>query len=83
MKSLYAADNEEGTYSDLQVLKSNAGYYIGTIFTHNGKEMPEGFTEPGSRDSGYFLKKEKAEEFLEMVSKMDEKLVSQYLRDHP
>ena len=33
-------------YSDLQVLKSAAGYYIGRLFTDN-----QGFTQPGSRES--------------------------------
>lgn len=36
-------------FSDLQVLKSGGGWYIGTIYT-----APEGFIEPGSRDSEYF-----------------------------
>ncbi len=50
----YIAD--KGRYSDLQVLQSAAGYYIGTVY-----ENPEGFTEPGSRDSDYFKTKEQAE----------------------
>ena len=47
----------EKRYSDLQVLKSAAGYYIGTI--HNSPEMG-GFQEPGSRDSTYFPSAEAA-----------------------
>lgn len=36
-------------YSELQVLSSAAGYYVGTTYTDE-----DGFTEPGSRDSGYY-----------------------------
>ena len=42
-------------YSDLQVLKSG-GWYIGTLYRN-----PEGFTEPGSRDSQYFPTMESAQ----------------------
>lgn len=45
-------------YSDLQVLSSNAGYYVGTLYTEDGIE------EPGSRDSGYFKLRKEAEDFL-------------------
>lgn len=40
----YIKDKEN--YSDIQVLVSGAGYYIGTIYNN-----PEGYPEPGSRDS--------------------------------
>jgi len=44
-------------YSELQVLRSAAGYYIGTVY-HN----PEGFAEPGSRDSvSYYSSEETAQ----------------------
>jgi len=43
-------------YSDLQVMQSAAGFYLGTIYNN-----PEGFQEPGSRDSTYFRTKEDAE----------------------
>ena len=46
-------------YSTLQVLRSNAGFYIGTMYTH-----PEGWEEPGSRDSEYFPSSEAAEHAL-------------------
>lgn len=51
--------NKSG-YSDLQVLLSPAGYYIGTMYNNyddNGKFL---FEEPGSRDSDYFETKEEA-----------------------
>lgn len=51
----------EKRYSDLQVLRSAAGFYIGTIY--NNPEMG-GFQEPGSRDSTYFEHEEIAEQAL-------------------
>lgn len=52
----------EGTYSDLKVMKSNAGWYIGTTFIY--KE--DGREEPGSRESEYFPNKEMAQDALNM-----------------
>jgi hypothetical protein len=46
-------------YSGLQVLRSNAGFYIGTMYSN-----PEGWNEPGSRDSEYFPTAEAAESAL-------------------
>ena len=48
--------NDRKDYSDLQVLQSAAGWYIGTIYTHPRLE----FKEPGSRDSDYFPTEAKA-----------------------
>lgn len=53
---------DKGRYSDLQVLRSGAGFYVGTIY-HN----PEGFDEPGSRDSDYFPTREQAEAYLKAI----------------
>lgn len=50
-------------YSELQVLESPAGYYIGTIYTDES-----GFQEPGSRDSEYFESREGAEKALKSKS---------------
>lgn len=50
---------DKGNYSELMVLQSGAGYYIGTIY-HN----PDGYDEPGSRDSGYYRTREEAEKAL-------------------
>ena len=58
----YIPAEEKSGYSDLQVLRSGAGYYVGTIYTG-----PEGFKEPGSRDSGYFTTAEDAQTYLEMI----------------
>lgn len=49
-------------YSDMQICKSPAGYFIGTIYSN-----PEGYTEPGSRDSHYFLDEASAQLYLEQV----------------
>lgn len=46
-------------YSDLMVLRSGAGWYIGTIYTNPPKDG--GFQEPGSRDSIYFATEAEAE----------------------
>ena len=53
------ASTADGTYSDLQVLQSPAGHYIGTIF-HNHA----GYDEPGSRESEYFEDRASAEAAL-------------------
>jgi hypothetical protein len=54
---------EERLYTDLMVLKSAAGYYIGTLYNN-----PDGYQEPGSRDSEYFPTKERADEALKNCS---------------
>ena len=53
----YLKDKEN--YSELQVLRSAAGYYIGTLYSN-----PGGFVEPGSRDSGYYPTHKVAKEAL-------------------
>jgi hypothetical protein len=50
--ALSAAQN----YSDLRVLRSAAGWYVGTIYCPDSKTE-----EPGSRDTGYFASKEEAD----------------------
>jgi hypothetical protein len=67
MKSFQVANtissaSERARYTDLQVLKSAAGWYIGTL--HNAIE---GWQEPGSRDSCYFASKETAEAALKSL----------------
>lgn len=63
MKSLIVESlgpDSEGTYTDLQVCQSAAGYYIGTMFKSH-----DGFIEPGSRDSEYFATHKEAQEALD------------------
>lgn len=62
------------SYSDLQVMQSAAGWYIGTTF--NGEWGPE----PGSRDSGYYATKAEAEADL---AKLVADPTSVPLRTHP
>lgn len=50
-----AAAAEKGCYTELMVLSSAAGYYVGTMY------VEDGFEGPGSRDSDYFKTREKAE----------------------
>jgi len=74
--SSYIKDPEN--YSELQVLKSAAGYYIGTMYNN-----PEGFQEPGSRDTDYFPTFEVAEDFLNRLNCMSDDEASLYLRSDP
>ena len=73
-ESEYIKDKEN--YSELKVMHSNAGYYVGT--TYNG----EGFEEPGSRDSDYFKNEKDAKLFLEELER-DNLLCIKSLRTHP
>lgn len=66
-------------YSELKILKSAAGYYIGTIFT----DPDNGFQEPGSRDSDYFRTKEEAEAYLKAIEGSGEGVAEIVLRNHP
>lgn len=57
----------EGEYTDVKVMQSAAGFYIGTEFVHNGTgDLPEGFREPGSRESEYFPTREEAQKHLDV-----------------
>ena len=58
-----------GGYSDLQVLSSAAGYYIGTRYEEFNAEDERVWIEPGSRDSGYFVSENiAAEQLSELLS---------------
>lgn len=58
-------DQKEG-YTELQVLSSAAGYYIGTMY-RNVEPSGEVWDEPGSRDSGYFSTREEAQSYLDAL----------------
>ena len=64
MKSLMPAvlSAPQGTYSDLRVLRSPAGWYIGTVVQETG--------EPGSRDTCYFANETAADFALELLKRM-------------
>jgi hypothetical protein len=58
--------------SEFKVLSSNAGYYVGTSHVSCGKcdeclktGLPEGFEQPGSRETGYFATRKLASQALE------------------
>ena len=56
-----------GEYSDLQVMRSGAGWYIGTLFTYTNGSY-KGFQEPGSRESGYYATEEEAQAAMDACS---------------
>ena len=47
---------DAANYSDLGVMRSNAGWYIGTYY----RDPRYGWAEPGSRDSQYYATSEEA-----------------------
>lgn len=55
----YLTDADKARYSDLKVLLSAAGFYVGT--TYHDKA---GIEMPGTRDSGYFPTQEMAAHHL-------------------
>lgn len=63
-------------YTELRVLKSAAGFYVGTLHID-----PEFGAEPGSRDSGYFSTEVEAAKYLQMVESAANP--QEYLRQHP
>lgn len=53
---------ERECYTDLQVLRSGAGHYVGTMY-----RSPDGFQEPGTRDTVYYGTQEEAKLALEQL----------------
>jgi hypothetical protein len=52
---LYAADDSErDRYSELTVMRSAAGYYVGSYYSEDFGSVP------GTRDSGYFASETEA-----------------------
>lgn len=66
IENLYAEEPEEITrYTELQVLRSGAGFYVGTMYNHS-----DGYQEPGSRDSfDYYRTPEEAATALVLIEK--------------
>lgn len=59
-------DSAKQHYSDLQVLESAAGFYLGTLYAEPGQPP-----EAGSRDSNYFpylIQAQTALDYLEILS---------------
>ena len=58
--------------SDFTVLRSGAGWYIGTLFIYCGRSectrcdgvFPEGYQEPNTRETDYFASEEEAKRAL-------------------
>ncbi len=73
VEAVYSKQSDRDRFSDLRVLKSAAGWYIGTIHT-----LAEGFQEPGSRDTDYFPTKEIAEEVLAHLNSRDQDYILDY-----
>lgn len=69
---------DKAGYSDLQVLKSGGGFYVGTLYTG-----PGGFEEPGSRDSHYFKTREEAERYLKDLTGIRDAYAASFLRKRP
>ena len=59
---IYDPDDADD-YTDLKVLQSPAGWYVGTMYV----DPITGYTEPGSRESVYFGTPEEAAEFLRAI----------------
>jgi hypothetical protein len=55
----HSPKSEQAKYSDLQVLQSAAGWYVGTLYYAAGSASVC-MAEPGSRDTDYFPSKEAA-----------------------
>ena len=72
----YIKDKDK--YSELMVLKSGAGYYIGTIYYNQ-----MGYEEPGSRDTEYFGSYEEADLYLKKLEKLEEEDAHFFLRQNP
>lgn len=63
--AIYIKQSDKKNYSDLQVLQSAAGYYIGTLYS----DPETGFVLPGSRDTQYFQTEKEASIQLGLLEK--------------
>lgn len=77
MSASYIPDEEKSNYTEMEILESAAGYYIGTRYW----DAELKFWDAGSRDSAYFATYEEAEKFLKMVEKVTNP--TEYLRVQP
>lgn len=64
-------NDQDPRVSGLKVLRSGAGWYIGTVYIHDGTCCPDqgfpcnGMVEPYSRETGYFPAEDDAEQALQ------------------
>ena len=63
----YISDEDKGNYTDLQVLQSGAGFYIGTLHQTRDDDGNLLYESPGSRDSDYFPTRESASKALDAI----------------
>lgn len=70
-------------YTDLQVLRSGAGWYIGTLYEEFDESGKRVWQEPGSRDSDYFSTEEGAAAYLKIITAGSEEDAALVLRSHP
>lgn len=75
--------NDKSGYTDLQVLKSAAGYFVGTLFEERDATGEVIFIDMGSRDSGYFETKKEAKEYLSTIEQSGDNIAQIVLRNHP
>lgn len=68
--------NDKERYSDLMVLSSGAGYYIGTMYY-----TPDGYIEPGTRDSDYYRTYSAASKLLSILETLNDEERADILRD--
>ncbi len=74
MKSVQVAAYDSASahkYTDLQVMRSGAGGYIGTEYEYIDKDSGYTIAEPGSRDSNYFPTEELANYALAQLIQLD------------
>lgn len=74
---------DKGSYSDLMVLRSGAGFYVGTLWQERDAKGKIVYQEPGSRDSDYFPSHEAAASFLATLTVCGEDVAETMLRQHP
>jgi hypothetical protein len=70
MKSLQVAKHnipDADNYTELQVMRSAAGYYVGTYYNNYDDIGALLFQEPGSRESAYFRTEEEARACLARI----------------
>ncbi len=64
----FLTEGEKGRYTEMKVLRSGAGYYIGTLYEERDAAGNLTWQEPGSRDSPcYFATEVEAERYLKTM----------------
>ena len=63
----YLTAKEKSGFTELQVLHSNGGWYVGTLYQEKDKNGNVLWTEPGTRDTDYFNSQEDAARYLRIM----------------